>query len=213
MLAAAGTSPLLAEAGDRAGEADGDRAVEVADVDAELERVGGRDAEQVALHEAPLDLAPLLRRVTGAVRRQAGRRRGVEPITCEAVDQLGRLAALGEADRPQASADEAGQEQRRLAERARPLAELRVEEGRVPERDRPFRARRRVVLYDHRVLARKRMRELTRIRDRRGGEQELRLGSVDPREPTQPAQDVRDVRAEDTAIDVRLVDDDELEVV
>ena len=129
------------------------------------------------------------------------------------MDQLGRLAALGKADGPQTSADEARQEQRRLAERARPLAEVRVEKRRVPERDRPFRARRRVVLHDRRVLARKRMRELTRIRDRRGGEQELRLGSVDPREPTQPAQDVRDVRAEDTAIDVRLVDDDELEVV
>ncbi len=80
VLAAAGASPLLAEARDRSGEADGDRAVEVADVDAELERVGGRDAEEVALDEPPLDLPPLLRRVAGAVRGEPGRSRGVEPV-------------------------------------------------------------------------------------------------------------------------------------
>ena len=74
VLAAAGASPLLAEARDRAREADRDRAVEVADVDAELERVGRRDAEQLALDEPPLDLAPLLRRVAGAVRREPPRR-------------------------------------------------------------------------------------------------------------------------------------------
>jgi hypothetical protein len=43
--------------------------------------------------------------------------------------------------------------------------------------------------------------------------QELRLGAVDPREPPQPAEDVRDVRAEDAAVDVRLVHDHEAEVV
>ena len=77
VLAAAGASPLLAQARDRAGEADRDRAVEVADVDPELERVGRGDAEQLALDEPPLDLAALLRRVAGAVRgepRCRGRR-------------------------------------------------------------------------------------------------------------------------------------------
>src|SRR5439155_14740793 len=135
-LAAAGTSPLLAEAGHRAGEADRDRAVEVADVDAELERVGGRDPEQVALDELPFDLAALLRRVAGAVRREPCRRFGVEPIACEAVDELRRLAALREADRAQAAADEACEEPRCLAERARPQAELGVEKRWVPECDR-----------------------------------------------------------------------------
>src|SRR5207253_3110471 len=36
---------------------------------------------------------------------------------------------------------------------------------------------------------------------------------VDPRQPPQAPQDVGDVRAEDAAVDVRLVDDDEAEVV
>ena len=77
MAAAAGASPLLAEARDRAGKADRDGGVEVADVDPELERVGRGDAEELALDEPPLDLAPLLRRVAGAVGSEArgGRRR------------------------------------------------------------------------------------------------------------------------------------------
>ena len=40
----------------------------------------------------------------------------------------------------------------------------------------------------------------------------MRVGAVDPREPPKPPQDVADVRAEDAAVDVRLVDDDEAEV-
>ena len=54
---------------DGARERHADRGVEVADVDAELERVGGHDGQQVALGQPPLDLAPLRRRVAGAVGR------------------------------------------------------------------------------------------------------------------------------------------------
>jgi hypothetical protein len=129
------------------------------------------------------------------------------------VDELGRLPALCEADRAEAATDEAGEQPRRLPERARPQTELGVEERWVPERDRPLGTRRRVVLDDHRLLARQRLRELARVRDRGRREQELRLGAVDPREPPQPAEDVRDVRAEDAAVDVRLVHDHEAEVV
>ena len=80
--APAGASPLLAQAGDRAGEADRDRAVEQADVDSELERVGRRHAQQLALDQPPLDLAALLRRVSGAI--------GSEPRAVLRVD-AGRL--------------------------------------------------------------------------------------------------------------------------
>ena len=70
-------APLLAQRGDRAGERDRDRAVERADVDPELERIGRGDAEQLAGHQPPLDLAPLRGRVAGAVGREPlrGRRR------------------------------------------------------------------------------------------------------------------------------------------
>ena len=59
-LAPAGAAPLLPERGDRPGEADRDRAVEEADVDSELERVRRRSRRELALDEAPLDLAALL---------------------------------------------------------------------------------------------------------------------------------------------------------
>ena len=56
-----GAAPHLAQARDGAGEGDADRRVELADVDPELERVGGDHREQLAPGEAALDLAPLLR--------------------------------------------------------------------------------------------------------------------------------------------------------
>ena len=46
--AAAGPAPHLAQRGDRAGERHDDRGVELADVDAQLERVGGDDRPQLA---------------------------------------------------------------------------------------------------------------------------------------------------------------------
>ena len=66
-------APHLAQAGDGAGEGDADRRVELADVDAELERVGGDHREQLAGREPGLDLAPLLRRVAAAVGRDPRR--------------------------------------------------------------------------------------------------------------------------------------------
>ena len=52
VAAAAGSSPLLAQARDRAGEADRDHRVERSDVDAELERIRRAHAEQLALRRA-----------------------------------------------------------------------------------------------------------------------------------------------------------------
>ena len=48
-----------------------DGGVERADVDAELERVGRDDGEQLAVDQPALELAALLRRVAGAVGRDA----------------------------------------------------------------------------------------------------------------------------------------------
>ena len=70
VAAATGAPPLLAEARDRAREAGRDHAVEQADVDPELERVGRGDAEQLAGRQPPLDVAALRRRVAGPVGRE-----------------------------------------------------------------------------------------------------------------------------------------------
>ena len=80
VAASTGPPPLLPERGHRPGKADRDRAVEQPDVDPELERVGGGDAEQLAFDQAPLDLAPLRaacsRRGTGRAASRSPRRRG-----------------------------------------------------------------------------------------------------------------------------------------
>ena len=128
------------------------------------------------------------------------------------MDQLDRLAALGEADRAQPAFDEGRQQAGRVAERARPLAEVLVDQLRVPERDRPLGRRRRVAVDDDGGLAEQRLGQLRRVRDRRRGEHELWLGVVRAREPAQPPEHVRDVRAEHAAVDVRLVHDDVAEV-
>ena len=125
-------------------------AVEQADVDPELERV--RRARRRAAR--PRRAAARSRAAARACSRRGrarARRVVAEPVGGEAVDQLGGAAALGEAERAQAARDEVGQQPRRLAERARAQAELLVGQRRVPERDRPLRARRAVVA-DHRRL-------------------------------------------------------------
>ena len=92
LAAATGAAPLLAQARDRAREADGDRAVEQADVDAELERIGRRDAEQLARDEVALDRPALLGGVARAVRREprgeVGPARRLEHLACDAEDDL-----------------------------------------------------------------------------------------------------------------------------
>ncbi len=127
--------------------------------------------------------------------------------------ELRRLAALREADRAQAAADEPRQQPRRVAERARARAELRVEQLGVPEDDLALGLRRGVAGDDADVEPREPRRELAGVRDRRRGEHEHRVGVVGERQPAQAPEHVPDVRAEDPAVDVRLVDDDETEVV
>src|SRR5581483_4112600 len=135
-------APLLPEARDRARKADRDGAVEQADVDAELERIGRGHAEELSLDELPLDIAPLLRRVPGAVRREPYRRVGVDTLRRHSVHELRCLPALREADRSQAALDERRIHAGRLTERGRPEAELGVEQWWVPQRHGALGARR-----------------------------------------------------------------------
>src|SRR6185369_13475589 len=128
-------APLLPEARDGAREADGDRAVQQSDVDAELERVRRGDPEELSLDEAALDVSTLRRRVPGAVRREPLRGRRVDAVGRQAVDQLGLLAALRETDRPQIALHELRHQPGGVAERARAQSELGVEQLRVPESD------------------------------------------------------------------------------
>ena len=212
VASAARPSPHLPQARDRAGEADADRRVELADVDPELERVGRDDREQIAGAQPRLDLAPLLWRVAGPV--------GSDPVgqvpaaalgqlvAGEALDQLDPAAAADEADRPRPGEGELGEHVGGLGERRAAGAGAAVEQRRVPDRDPPTGPRGAVGVDEVERRADQALGELLGVGDRRRGEDEARLGAVDRGDPAQPAQDVGDVGAEDAAVDVRLVDDD-----
>ena len=62
-----GPPGLLPQAADGAGKADNHRGIQCADVHAELQRVGGRRAEQAPGKEVGFDAPPLLGRVPAAV--------------------------------------------------------------------------------------------------------------------------------------------------
>ena len=149
-----------------------------------------RDAEQLALDEAPLDLAPLLRRVAGAVRREAAGA-AVEALGGEPVDQLGRLAALREADRPlsapTSSASSLDASASALARRPSSSSSSSGFQSAIVRSARGAPS----PSITCRLDPGERLDELAGVRDRGRGEQELRLGAVDAGEPPQPAQDVR----------------------
>ena len=216
--AAPGAAPHLAQRGDRAREGHADRRVERADVDAELERVGRDDAEQLAVDEPLLELAPLLRGVARAVGRdpvaQVAAAEVLERELREARHQLDGLARLHEDDRPRALRRRARASRSAASASAeRRVCELLVGDGRVPHRDRLARARRAVAVdHGHLVQPGQPLGELARVGDRRAGEHEARLGPVGGGDPPQPPQHVGDVRAEHAAVDVRLVDHDDREV-
>ena len=151
-VAPPGAAPHLAQARDGAGEGHAERGVEVADVDAQLEGVGGDDREQVALRQPLLDLAPLGGRVAGAVGRdalgQVGPARVLEPLAREALDQLHAAARLQEADRADLALDQLGQQLRRLGQRGGAPAQPLVHERRVPHRDLALGARRAVAVHE-----------------------------------------------------------------
>ena len=215
-IAASGPAPHLAQARHRAREGHAERRVQIPDVDAELERVGGHDRQQIALREALLDLAALRRRVAGAVGRDALRQIGpprvLEPLAREALDQLHTSARLQEADRPDLALDQLGQQVRGLGQRGGPTPQALVHERRVPHRDLALRSRRAVAVHELHLHSREPLGKLGRVRDRGAREQETRVAAVGPRKPAQAAQHVRHVRAEHTAVHMRLVHDDPGEV-
>ena len=141
---AARAPPHLLEAGDRARERHADRRVELADVDAELERIGRHDADQLAGAEAALNVLALLRGVAAPV--------GGDPLCCFCLKsvagvaqyQLDAFSRLHEADRLDARGDQLGEHLGRLVQRRAADTKFLVEERRVPHGDAAGRPRRAV---------------------------------------------------------------------
>ncbi len=215
--AAARAAPHLAQRGHRARERHAHGGVERADVDPQLQRVRRHHAEQLAVDEPLLELAPLLRRVAGPVGRDPLGQLLValvaQPQLGEAGDQLDRLARLHEHDRPRALHHQLGQQVGRLGQRgaARPCG--LVGDRRVPHGHAALEPGRAVAVdHPHVVQPGQPLGQLGRVGDRRAGQQEARLTAVAETHAAQPAQHVGHVRAEHAAVHVRLVDHDDVEV-
>ncbi len=210
-----GAAHLLPGRGDRPRIADADRRVEAANVDAELERVGGHHPPYPTVAQAALDLLALVRQVAAAVAadrvRVAGRRR--ERLAQVGGQHLDRGARLRERDRLHAAGDQplrhalAGQ-QRRAAD-----AELLVGDRRVDDEDVPAPGRRAVVVHQLDGCFDDALSQVARVGDGRAGADEDRVRPVVVRDATQAPDHVGHMAAEQAAVGVQLVDDDELQVL
>ena len=204
---------LLPHRRERAGEAVEHDRVEAADVDAELERVRGRDAEQPAARELELERAPLRRGGSRHGTRRHGRAEpGLEPLEAPARvlrDDLGAAPAPRERERLVAGAHEArraARRSRRWPSRARRSARRAAGVASTRARARNAASRRRRSARParpHSSLASSPGLPIVAL-----GEAERRVGAVVLAQSSQPAQHVRDVAAEDAAQRVQLVDDD-----
>ena len=212
-----GPAPHLAQRRDGPRERHTDRGIQRPDVDPQLQGIGRHDAEQLAVHQPPLELAPLRRRVARPVRRDPlGQRRVAAPRQLqrrEARHQLDRLARLHEHDRARALDHQLREQVGGLGQGRAPRGRLVIGDRRVPHRHRALGAG-RAVAVDHRDVVEpgQARGQLARVRDRGRREQEPRRGAVHLADPAQPPQDVGHVRAEHAAVHVRLVDDDHGEV-
>ena len=193
------------------------RHVQGADVDAQLQRLGGDDRVQLVGEEAALDVAALLRRVAGAVRLHAlggaARVAVLEPSAHVPVHELRGLARGREGDHAGAGEHALGGHVGRLRQRAPAFAARGVDERRVPEDHGAFRARRLVLVDGRERQADELLGEGLRIGDGRGGEDELRSAAVVVAQASQAAHDLGHVRAEHAAVHVRLVEHDVAQVV
>ena len=218
---------LLPQRGPRPGPAGEQHGVEAADVDAQLQGIGGGQAHQRALPERPLERSPFFGQITASVcrdrtvQRRRHHRQGAARCGGERLDACPRAR---EGHRLHAGADEVRQQVRCLARRASPhrglagAVRLRTgagcggcasrELGRLPEPEGHRLARRAVPL--HRVDRHTDQAPGVGGRLAHGGrgEHECRLGAVAGRDSAQPAQQRGQVRPEDAAVHVALVDDD-----
>ena len=186
------------------------RDVQAADVDAQLERLRRDDGVELVGEQAPLDVAPLLRRIAGAVRLHAFRCAAAASVLEAAahvpVHQLRRLARRRERDHTRAGQHALRGDVARFRQRAASHTRSGVLEWWVPEDDRAFGTRGLVLVHRGERRADEAFREALRVGDGRRGEDEARVRTVLPAEPPQPADDLGDVAAEDAAVHVRLVE-------
>ena len=225
LAAASGAASLLPKARHRAGEACGDDGIEAAHVDAQLERRRRRHAQQRAIVEGLFQRAAVFGQVARAVGGDAlcevrpAQASGKFLLRAQR-DHLRVASRAHEGERARALRDECGHDSGRLRRRgaAHGCAVLTfgaLNEPRLPERDGAC-ARRCTVLGDlHEVRGgtpRKARGVARRVLHRRRSEHHDGVRTVVLAQSQQAAEHERDVGAEDPAVGVAFVDDDELEV-
>ena len=211
---AARPARLLPERGPGPRPARDQHRVEAADVDAELERGGRGHAGDPPVPQPRLEAPAVVGQVARPVGGHRAGRIAVERVAGGQRDGLGAAPRPEEGERGNLRPDQGGQQVRGLGGGgpARSRLGVRVQQGRLPERERERRPGRAVIGHRGRGQAGELPGAADRVGDRGRGEDEDGLlaaagGGVVGRDAAEPAQHLGDVRAEDAAIAVALVDD------
>ncbi len=213
--AASGASHLLPGGRDRARIAGQNRDVELADVDAQFQGVGGDDAEQLSVAQAAFHGPTLGGQVPSPI--------AADP-TARPIAEAERLAQSGEHQlhaHPRAAEDEGlavGPQERQgpaSGQRLRRTARAGggIEERRLDHQDVALAGWGSVAVDQARLPAGERRRQLRRISDRGRAAHDHRVGAVVGADPEQSSQNVGHVAAEQPAVGVQLVDDDDAKLL
>jgi len=186
-----------------------DADVKIADVDAQLERVGRKDGGDASLEKILLKLAPFGRQQPPAVGLDPLFQLGVA-VGDRAPETLHLLPRTAEADR--ADAGGRGGTDDRDRDRGRPLAEARgtgaLHERRIDQVEVTARPR-RAVAVDHRErTVEERLHMFAGVSDRRGAADKAGRRAVHGANAQQAAEDIGDVRPERAAVGMHLVHHD-----
>ena len=214
-LPPAGPAELLPRGGHRTRVAGQDRDVEAADVDAQLERVGRDDTEDLAVAQPALDRSAFGRQVAAAIAPDAA----VRPIALAQrlpqarEQQLDRDPRPPEHDRLATGPEEGqrpalGQGDRRSAGAAGRFHDRWVDQQHVP-----LAGRGAVPIDEPGRATGQHRRQLGGVPDGRRAAHDDRATAVVGTDPEQPAEHVGDVAAEHAAVRVQLVDHDQLELL
>ena len=214
--ASAGPAGLLPQRGAGAGEPGQQDRVESADVDAELERVGGGQAEQPTVDAARARARGAPRGGSrpgrpppgprGSRRPRASRRRAVTAtVSAPRRDRMNARVRTRSTTRSVSRSATSLVAERRAGA---PFSPAAGHERRLPQGQRGASAGRSVVGDGDDLEAGEPGRRDLGLGDGGRGQHEGGLGAVQRRHPTQPSHDLGDVGAEDAAVVVALVDHD-----
>ena len=217
---AAGAAELLLQCGPGAGEADADDRVEPGDVDAELERVGAGQAQQVTVAQTLLELAALLGQVAAAIGRDPRHQLGVdlgEPALCGRRHRLGATAGAYERQGADLADHQIGEQLAGLGV-GRPAYDSSVASPLTGSRPGRSGGSHSAIVWaacgDASSVTGTTSSPVSRPANTSGSATVADdstndgLGAVVGADASQPSQDVRDVCAEDAAVVVALVDHD-----